>query len=186
MNINTVEPSKQYLKEEVTDIPDAEVTSTAVDVPWGFYLASQKKRILTRALTTSIASCIAYIFWDKEKLNFFFGHVSSDGEACSVVSLVKELTNEEYSETAFFICVTGKRPKDTTAARINHIIENLNQPHRLFNTDTGGVVIDIALETVKKTTGPVGQMKAVSKSDKNNALFKDKKLPLIGIKVENR
>ena len=185
VNINSVKAASSYVPFLVNKITDVEEESTAVEVPWGFYFASQQRRILTRAMTTDLASCIAYIFWDEDKRNFFFAHVSTNGEACSVVSLVKELSGNEYSEGALFICVTGRMPQDTTTQRINHIVENLDKPHRFFNTDTGGVTIDLSLETLVRARKPKAHITAVSKEEKKDAKAKDQKFPLIGIKVSN-
>lgn len=185
MNINVGKPSKSYAPFAVTKIVDKETASTAVDVPWGYYLASQKRRILTRVMTTSINSCIGYLFWDKVTCNFLFAHISTDGEACSVVSLVKELTGEIYSDEALFVCVTGMGPSNATTARINHIVSNIGRPHRYFNTPCGGVMVDIALETITQSKGPVAENVKISKEEKKAAMQKENKLPLYSIELSN-
>ncbi|OUS24221.1 hypothetical protein A9Q99_25105 [Gammaproteobacteria bacterium 45_16_T64] len=185
MNINSIRAVDSCSAFAVKVISEAEVSSTAVEVPWGFYIASRQQRILTRATTVSIASCIAYIFWDKGNQNFLFAHVSSDGEACSVVNLVKELTGERYSSEAYFVCVVGKSPSAPTYARVNHIIENIGQNHRCVRTDTGGVTVDIAQETLIKTNGPVAKIKAIPEQEKIAALSKGRGEPLNPIQVSS-
>ncbi|HVL01357.1 MAG TPA: hypothetical protein VM553_16180 [Dongiaceae bacterium] len=185
MNINISKPSKNYVPFAATPIKDKEATSTAVDVPWGYYLASKNRRILTRVMTTSINSCIAYLFWDKDSNNFLFAHISTDGEACSAVSLVKELTGETYSENALFVCVTGMGPSDATTTRIKHIVSNLDRPHRYFNTPCGGVTIDLSQESIIQSKGPVAENVKISKEEKSNAMKKENKLPLNPIALSN-
>lgn len=185
MNINVGKPSGTYIPFAVTKIVDKETASTAVDVPWGYYLASRQRRILTRVMTTSINSCIGYLFWDKVHCNFLFAHISTDGEACSVVSLVKELTGEIYSDEALFVCVTGMGPTEATTTRINHIVSNIGRPHRYFNTACGGVMVDIALETIIQSKGPVAENIKISKEEKQAAMKKANKLPLYGIELSN-
>lgn len=183
MNINTAKTSTNYVPFLVTEIVGSEATSTAVEVPWGFYIASQNRRILTRAVTTSLGSCIAYLFWDPENSNFLFAHVSTNGEACSVVNLVRELTGERYSGSAYFVCATGKTPTDSTTARINHIVSNIGQPHRYFHSRNGGVTVDIGQETIVQSGGPVAPIAILSGDTKRAALTKREDLPLEGIQV---
>lgn len=185
MNINLGRPSGSYVPFAVTSIIDKEERSTAVDVPWGYYIASKNSRILTRVMTTSINSCIGYLFWDQLKSNFLFAHISTDGEACSVVSLIKELSGDDYSDDALFVCVTGMMPTTSTTNRINHIVSNLQRPHRYFNTACGGVMVDLVLESITQSKGPKGENIRVSKDEKIAAMRKAPHLPLIGIDVGN-
>ncbi|MFZ5603069.1 MAG: hypothetical protein ACOY7J_11515 [Pseudomonadota bacterium] len=185
MNINTGRLIKAYSEFLVTKIADKETVSTAVDVPWGYYIASQQRRILTRVMTTCLNSCIGYLFWDKVNCNFLFAHISTNGETCSAISLVKELSNGIYGEGTLFVCITGKMPTDSTAARINHLINELGQPHRCFNAPSGGVRVDLSLETIVETTGPAAENIRISKDDKIAAMKKDDTLPLYAIDVSN-
>ncbi|ROS05591.1 hypothetical protein EDC56_1133 [Sinobacterium caligoides] len=185
MKIVTAKESSRYSGHEVSKITDSETSSAAVEVPWGFYLASQGRRILTRVMTGSINSCFAYFFWDKERSNFFFAHVSTDGEAASVASLVKKLSGNNYSDQSLFVCVTGVAPQSTTVKRINYIVENINKAHRFFNAKDGGVTFDLSLESITETGGAVAPNTRISRKERTLAMIKPPKLPLEGMQVHD-
>ena len=143
--------------KKIEELPKTgEDKAVVYEVPWGFY-AGFTSHVPLKLGTDCMNSCFAYISSYGQGRKVFFAHVSSDGEADHIVSM---LTDPSAEDRKLLACaaVVGQNPQQTTLNRIQKIIDRAQVPHVVLRASTGAV-------TFTPSTGNVECVKSVKATD---------------------